>query len=336
MRKVTGFFIACALTLFIPLSASAEDGTVPYSVEAVIPDNQINENATYFDIEMDQDQRQNLEVIIHNTSNETITVNVTNHFTTTNSNGIITYDGMTEEPHESMQHPFDEISSISQEEVEVGANSREEVILNVQAPDEPFDGVILGGLYFTLEADTPEEDSGLEIQNQYSYALAVQITESGNNTEIKPELLLENLNPGIVNHRTGLQTEFVNPTPVIISELEFNGTVSEAGSEEVIYERKADNFTIAPNSQFNFPVMFDNERLEPGTYTFRADVGNGEYNWQFEEDFEITEDTADEANESAVELEEDDSWMVYVILAMAAVILLLAIVIIYLFLKRKK
>lgn len=302
----------------------------------MIPENQVNEKASYFDIEMEQGQSQNLEVVIYNSSDETITINVENNFANTNSNGLIVYDDSGDKPHESMVHSFTEISSIDNQEVEVPPDEQKTVTVNVQAPENSFDGIILGGLFFQMELDESEEEQNVQIQNRYSYALAVQITESDNEKTVEPELEFLEASPGIVNHRTGLQTEFVNTAPVIIDGLEITGSVYEEGSEESIYTRTEEEFTVAPSSKFNFPIMYDNQRLEPGKYIFRATANDGSHEWEFEEAFEVTEEDANEANEEAVELEEDNSWLIYVVIGLAVIVLLLLTVVIFLIVKRKK
>lgn len=288
---------------------------------------------------MEQGQEQELEVIVYNSSNEDITVEVANNPAITNSNGLIVYDGLLEdeELHESMMHPFSEISSIESPTVEVAAGEQESVIVTVQAPDEDFDGVILGGLYFSLEPAEAEDEESVMIQNRYSYALAVQITEEGNDNAIEPNIEMLEVNPGVINYRTGLQTEFVNTAPMIVG-LEIEGSVYEAGEEEPLYTRTEEDFMVAPNSKFKFPVMYDNQRLEPGDYVFRANASNGEETWEFEKEFEVTEEIADEANEEAVELaeEEDNSLLMYLVIGLGLLVAILIIVVLYLLLKRKK
>src|SRR5699024_621089 len=126
-----------------------------------------------------------------------------------------------------------------------------------------------------------------------------------NENTVNPEIELINVDPGTVNYRTGLQTEFINTAPMIVG-LEIEGNVYEVGEEEPVYTRSEEDFTVAPNSKFKFPVMYDNQRLEPGDYVFRAHANNGEETWEFEEEFEVTEEVADEANEEAVELAEEE------------------------------
>ncbi|MEY8561196.1 DUF916 and DUF3324 domain-containing protein [Jeotgalicoccus halotolerans] len=327
------------LFLLFPLTVQANDGAVPYSVQSVLPDNQVDSNASYFDIEMAQGQEQELEVIVNNSSDEDITVEVSNNPGLTNSNGLIVYDGLDEdeELHESMAHPFSEMSSLESPTVDVAAGEQESVFLTVQAPDEAFDGVILGGLYFSLEPAESEATEGVTIQNRYSYALAVQITEEGNDNLVEPNIEILRVEPGIINHRTGLQTEFVNPRPMIVG-LEIEGSVYGAGEEEPLYTRTEESFTVAPNTKFKYPIMYDNERLEPGDYIFRATASRGDESWEFEEEFEISEEKADEANEEAVELveEEDNTLLMYLVIGLGVLVAVLLIVVIYLLRKRKK
>lgn len=317
----------------------ANDGVVPYSVQVVIPENQVNQNVSYFDIEMEQNQTQELEIIVYNSSNQDITVEVSNNPALTNSNGLIVYDGLSEgeELHESMSYPFSEISSIESPTVDIAAGEQETVGVTVEAPNEAFDGLILGGLYFSLEPENTEDTESVTIQNRYSYALAVQIQETGNDNTVEPNIEMLGVDPGVINYRTGLQSEFVNTSPMIVG-LEIEGSVYEEGAEEAMHTRTEENFTVAPNTKFKFPVMYDNQRLEPGNYVFRANASNGEESWEFEEDFEVTEEVADEANEEAVELaeEEDNTLLMYLVIGLGVLVAILLIVVIYLLKKRKK
>ncbi|MCC4722267.1 DUF916 and DUF3324 domain-containing protein [Salinicoccus sp. RF5] len=337
MKRKWFLLIFLSLLLLPSLTAQADDGVVPYSVEAVIPENQVDQGVTYFDIEMEQGERQELEVIVYNSSDEPITVEARANAAATNSNGLIIYDAAEEKPHESMLHPFNEITSIEQGEVEIGPNSQETVTVTVDAPNEPFDGTILGGLHFIQKQEASESEASLQIENRYAYALAVQIREAGNDTVVEPVLEFLSLEPGLINHRTGLQTQFANTAPKLIGGIEFEGSIYPEGSDEPIHTRTVEDFSIAPNSQFNFPVMFEDQKLEPGDYVFRAFVSNSEHEWTFEEVFEITAEAADKANDEAVEIEEEENtWMMPALIALGALVVVLLAVVIYLLLGRRK
>lgn len=336
--KFKFIFIVFIILLISPVKIYANESSVTYSVEAVLNDNQINEDISYFDIGVERKEELELEVIINNSSEEDIIVNIANTTAYTNSNGLITYDGEGTEPHESMEYSFSEISSLESEKVQVPALDQETVKIKVEAPEETFDGIILGGLHFSLDEEYEDAAEGVSIQNRYAYVLGVKIQEKNNDTEVEPELLLNSVKPGIINHRTGLQTEFSNTTPVIINELIFEGSVYEEGAEEPLFTRTVEDFSIAPNSTFNFPVMYDNYRLEAGNYTFKSKVKNDNQEWEFEEEFAVTEETADEANEEAVELveEEDNTLLMYLVIGLGLLVAVLIAVVIYLLVKRKK
>lgn len=336
--KTKLFFIVFILSVFTPMTVLANDSTVPYSVEANLPDNQVNNGVSYFDIEMEPGDSQILEVTVYNSSTEEITININNTIATTNSNGLIVYDGLEddEEPHESMEHPFRDISELESNEITVPAGEQKIVEIQVDAPEESFDGVILGGLHFTLEPSNNDSEDSVMIQNRYSYALAVQISEAGNSNEVEPDIKLLSVDPGVINYRTGLQSEFVNISPTIINGLTVEAGVYEVDSDEPLYKNVVEDFVVAPNSKFNFPVMYNNQRLEAGDYIFKTNISNENHSWEFEEEFEVTEEVADEANEEAVEVEEEDNnWPIYLIIGLAIIIVLLLVILLTV-LKRKK
>src|SRR5699024_11564754 len=102
-----------------------------------------------------------------------------------------------------MEHPFRDISSLESTEITVPAGEQEIVDVEVDAPEESFDGVILGGLHFTLEPDESSAENSVMIHNRYSYALAVQVSHVGNSNEISPHIELIGIDPGVINYRTG-------------------------------------------------------------------------------------------------------------------------------------
>ena len=317
---------------------TTDSGVVPYSVQPQLPENQGNEDVSYFDIEMEPGESQDLEVTVYNSSNEEIEVDVQNTLAKTNSNGIITYDGLGEDevPHESLEHNFTELSSLDESTVKIPAREQKVVTLEVNAPEESFDGVILGGLYFTMEPSESEEAEGVAIQNRYAYSVAVQIREAGNENVVEPDIELMEVEPGAINYRTGLSTTFGNLSPKIIN-TSFEGSVYREGEDEPLYQNMIEEFIIAPHAQFNYNVMYDNHALEPGNYIFKANVKSKDDEWNFEEEFEVTEEVADQANEEAVELiEEEDNNLEIILIIIGAAILIILIVILLLMVRKRK
>ena len=90
--------IPLLLSLFIilgfslPISGYAQEGDVEFSVKTIIPDNQVDTKKSYFDLRMKPEQKQEIETILYNSSDEEITINISVHSATTNQNGLIVYE----------------------------------------------------------------------------------------------------------------------------------------------------------------------------------------------------------------------------------------------------
>lgn len=82
---------------------------------------------------------------------------------------------------------------------------------------------------------------------------------------------------------------------------------------------------MAPNSNFNFGINWDNQEFKPGKYTLKLTAWGSGKKWTFTKDFEIKKDEADKLNDKAVELEKDYT-MWYIIGGIALLVVLLILV----------
>lgn len=93
---------------------------------------------------------------------------------------------------------------------------------------------------------------------------------------------------------------------------------------------------MAPNSNFNYAVDWENQPLKAGQYLLKLHAKNQattdetkEMNqeWNFSEEFRITTDEAKKINEKAVELvKEPISWWIYGLIGLVLFLLLLLII----------
>lgn len=264
---------------------SQSDELVNFSVQAILPSNQVG-TATYFDLEMEPGQVQNLEVSVSNTGTEPIQVELTTNTAATNSNGLVVYDGSIKTFSDTLAHSFSEIAQTKDSIVTVEAGKEKNVIITVNAPEESFDGRILGGLYFKLVNEAEDDQAGIGIQNEFAYVIAVNIVEKGNSTFVKPDFELVTVSPELINYREGLQTTFNSLSSSFLTNVTIEASIFSADDlEEAIYTRKTDGFAIAPHSQFNFPILFEEEALTKGDYVFKATMTHMDTQWAFEETF---------------------------------------------------
>lgn len=324
------------LFFFGPIVAYANEAVVPFSVKAILPENQVNRNVSYFDLSMTPGQKQGLKVQVYNSSSGPIVVSVDTHFAATNGNGIITYDGTIKHYDETMQYPFNKISEVTSGLLSIEPKSQKTVTIQVNAPEESFNGQILGGIHFKLHSNKESEtNETVGFLNEYAYVIGVNIVEEGNSTQLEPQLILNDVEPGLINFQTGLQTSFSNKTPLLIDDLTFTGEVYKREKKEPLFRRVVNDFSVAPNSLFNFPIYFNNQPLEAGDYLFKATAKNDEHEWTFSEKFTISEPKADKTNDQAIDLQPSFQWIKNIFRMFIAVILVLIVIIIFLIIKQK-
>ncbi|MDW5523888.1 DUF916 and DUF3324 domain-containing protein [Carnobacterium maltaromaticum] len=303
-----------------------------YSVKTIIPENQIDKDKTYFDLKMVPGQKQMISLELENSSDQEITIQIGINTATTNRNGVINYGDSNMAKDSSLTY---DISELIQGENEIVLLPKEKKVVNytVTMPEKSFDGILLGGFYIhkKLTKEEQESEKNVQIKNDYSYIVGIKLTET--DVKVEPELKLNDITPGLQNYRTVVNATLQNITPTIISGMSIEASIRKKGSDEIIHQAEKSNQSMAPNSSYQFPISWDNQELKPGKYNLGLKAIDGNNNeWQFSKEFEITSDVK-ELNEEAIELEEKDTFQIYLL---ALVILLILLSICYLIFKKKK
>lgn len=95
MRKIIySLCIICFIAILPTDGADAAD--MAYSVKANLPENQRNNEHTYFDLFMKPKQKQTISITFENHSENPIELEVNYHAAQTNDNGVIDYKGTKE------------------------------------------------------------------------------------------------------------------------------------------------------------------------------------------------------------------------------------------------
>lgn len=347
--------ISSVLSFQPEVAYGQQEERVPYSVKAILPENQKNSDVSYFDLSVIPGESQALKVEVFNSSNEEISVNVSTNAGATNQNGIITYDGSIKEFDESLKYPFDEISKVFNKTLTIPAYQSKIATIDLEIPEEGFDGQILGGIHFVMDNEGEISEGSVGFVNEYAYVIGVnleQIQEKDldkemnidlieklnkldNKTidEIVPAINLNDVNPKLTNYRTSIVAKFSNETPIIVSGLDFNAWITEKGDDDILFSRRIEKFSIGPNNIFEFPIDLENKPLKEGEYTFNAKAKNEKEEFEFSMDFIIEEKEAIDVNNQAVKIDNGINW---VLISLVTLILLFVSLIIYLYIKRKK
>lgn len=337
MKKIL-FIIATLLVgaRLYPTSGEAAD-TMAYSVKANIPENQINKASTYFDLKMEPNQKQEISLTVSNSSDNEATILISPNVAITNQNGVIDYSQSKGKLDSSIKNPISSIISPAQEVV-LGPKETKEVPFTLQMPEKEFNGLILGGFYISKKEDAnqaKDEEKDVQIKNQYSYVIGLQIRENTN--EVKPVMELHDIKPTLLNYRTAVTANLQNTQATIMSDLMVDAKVMKKDSTTILHETKKEKLSMAPNSNFDFPIGWDNQSLDAGKYTLQLVAKTGEDEWEFEKEFEITAKDSKELNDEAIELEKSEAnWLMIIGVIVGSLSLLISTVGYFLYRHNKK
>jgi hypothetical protein len=272
---------------------------VGYSVEAEIPENQLDPSLSYFDLRVNPGDEQELNITIYNHENEEIIVQGAIYNAATNRNGLVVYEEQ-EEIDSSLENPITEFVTLEEKEWTIPAGESETITAIMNLPDEPFDGIKIGGFYFERVLDEAEEHEGVNIENRYAYVIGLQLSE--NDDPVEPNLELQSVEPGLVNQRTAVVAAIQNSEPLLMEDVTIQAAVYEENASDPMLETEQEGINMAPNSTMEFVIDWNNQPLQAGNYMLELVATGGEAEWQWEEGFTIEQED-EQVNETAVEIE---------------------------------
>lgn len=82
----------------------------------------------------------------------------------------------------------------------------------------------------------------------------------------------------------------------------FDAKVTKKDSNEILYETKKENLSIAPNTNFDFPIGLNKDKIAAGNYTVTIDAKEQgtTHRWHMTSDLTIKADKANKLNHDAV------------------------------------
>ncbi|MGX7048984.1 DUF916 and DUF3324 domain-containing protein [Pseudolactococcus piscium] len=324
MRKHKIYLLLFMVIFFLQLSVRVSASEMKFSVQAVIPENQIDKNQSYFDLKMSPGQIQDLKVNLYNDTDKDVTINIISHAATTNQNGVVEYNTQNNKKDDTLKIAFQDIAK-TEEEVTVGAKSKKQILVHLVMPKDSYDGVVLGGLYFTekiTEDNTKNANNG-QVINRYAYVIGVKLTET--ETKVSPELKLNEVKASQINYRNFVTANIQNYKPAIIKDLSIDGKIFKKGDSKVLYSDKRQSLKMAPNSNFDYAISLRDKPFKPGKYTFKGTAKSDVKQWNFEKDFEIKGEAAKSFNKKSVYIKKDFTWMYYLLIGLLLISLLVTI-----------
>lgn len=313
--------------------------TTGVSIKPILPDDYQNKDVSYFDLTLEKGQEITLDLELTNTTNQEGQVGLTLNPATTNDNGLIDYSQPfnAERMDDSLKLPIDQFAELSETTARIPANSSKIVKIKVKLPDTGLEGTVLGGIYATVLSEENQETnqgSSMAIKNKIVYTTGLKISENREN--INGDLLLKKVVAGQISARNMVLVNLQNPIPALMEKLVMKASVTKKGSDKLIQKKQTSGYKMAPNSNFNYAIDWNNQPFVAGDYLLKMEASSEStgQNWAWTKEFTITSKEAKELNEKAVDLDRDNTWM-YLWIGLFLLLLLVGVLISILLIKQK-
>lgn len=312
---------------------------VPYGVNPIYPDNQINKNLTYYDLTMTPGATQTVEIEVVNTSDEEIEIETKALSGMTNINGVVDYLDESEEfkYDKTLKYPFTDLAKV-EKGIKIPGKGSVMVPVTITMPADTYDGIVLGGIEFIQKEKEVSDDTsgGMAIHNKFRYLVSFKLSVT--DAIVKPELVLNDVKASQVSFRNVINANIQNTEMAIVNDVAVEAKVTKKGSSDVLYTSNVKDMQIAPNSNFDLPISLGSKPFKAGTYMLYLVVtAYDNQQWEFKKEFVITSDEASKLNgTSAIELDPETPWVLYITVAVGSLILIGLLIFFILQQKKKK
>ncbi|MBO0473343.1 hypothetical protein IGL98_003305 [Enterococcus sp. DIV0840] len=330
------FFLS---VLIVGPFSTAYGEKIPISVKAILPDNQVTKDAGYYDLKVNPGEKQELSFQLYNQGDKDATVNININPAYTGDGGSFVYTEDETNKDSSLKFPLSSIAT-SEQTVSIPAKGTTVTKVTLDIPSEPFEGLILGAIRVTSadagEKKKEETKKGFNISNNFAYSVAIRLRESDDLP--KSDLALKKVFASQVAGRNTVKVNLQNPTATIIDTVSYDAAVSKKGENAPLHETKVKGYRVAPNTNYNVPISWENQPFTAGTYVAKVKAKSEDtgQEWTFDQEFVISAKEAKELNEQAVDLEKD--YMTYVLIGAGifAILVIFLIILLIVLSKRKK
>lgn len=282
----------------------------------------------YYDLLVKPGQIQNLSLILINNSDHPKKIRITATDAKTSPMVDVSYNNSINIKDDSLKYSFAKFG-FTPKTVNLKAKSQLTVPLDFKVPTKPFKGIILGGIYVKELSSSEIQNASqgktqLHLKNYLSYAFAVQLTED-RQTLVKPDLKIKQIN-GISYHSyPAVGVTIQNRAMALGSTVSVKATTYLKSDRKIRATGHVASGTIAPNSTFTFPLLFDSRKtIKPGAYHLDLKIKTITKSFTFSRDYMITKETATQIDQQNPAIKKSYLWLI--ILAIVSGILLIALI----------
>ncbi|WP_242366053.1 DUF916 and DUF3324 domain-containing protein [Enterococcus faecalis] len=325
------FFLSITLLILVGANDSfAQEKNNQFSITPLNPEND-QPQSSYYDLKMAPQEKKELKLRISNKNEAPLKVKIELNNGTTNDNGITSY--LNKDSRDStLKIAFEDIANIENSIVVVPSNGTKDVLVTLTLPDQKFLGVILGGIRFTQLDSENSKRSSASVIAKSAYTVGVVVRE--NEKEIEPNIKLNDVIATQRNYRNYITANLQNTEPRILKTLKVKAEVYKADKNKLMYKSEQDGMRMAPNSNFNFGVNLNDQKLMFGKYLLKLVVEADGKKFLFEKSFTISKKEAFRLNKNAV-LVKSDNLNIYFFISVFFILFVVSLFMVCLLYKKK-
>lgn len=330
MLKILQITAVCLVMACLSTTVYAQDNPAAIGVTPILPDNQ-NKEVSYFDLLMEPGQEQTVYITLMNSSNDDMNISLQLSYATSSIYDTIQYTEIDESKKDiTLKHPLTSIASLEKDVYTVGPNSSIKVPIYLKMPDEPLNGVILGGI---IAKKVSETDLGYEneisISNEYVYIVGMVLRE--NNEKLIPDLIFSpNSTVSFTDKNIAITANLHNPQPIIMKYMNITMDFHKKGADKILHTVAKDS-VMAPNSNMDYVYNWYDPQVRAGNYTMDVTITFEDQVWKHSYDFTVDPDHAVFFHTPFVE----STPINIALLIICAALLLIVIILIILFIRRR-
>lgn len=333
---ILGVGISTFFAKNITVYAADNESFAGFTTDAKLPDNQYKKEVTYFDLKMKPSQTQELEVVLTNASSKEIVVIPSINRAQTNRAGVVTYSVKSKKQTAGLFYNIEDIITISEKEIVLKAHEEYKLKLQVKMPDQPFEGILAGGLYLYNKTTAKTEGN---IKNHFAREIGLVLRTNDTSEKVAGDLALNKVSSDQENARNVISLLLENAQPAYLSGVDIEGTVTKSGAKTPVLTVEKKNVSIAPNSIFDLPIPLNGEPFKAGTYEFKGTATQKEKIWHFDKKFQITSKEANNYNKKDVSVKKEtifENRLVLLLISLLVLLLLILLFLLFRIYKRKR
>lgn len=281
-----------------------------FTVETVLPSNQVDPSRSFYFLKVNPGEAQKIQLKVISTRKEARTVKISLNDATTSSEATIDYGVDKPEFDPSLKDPVTSLVNVPDEFKEVTVENYEEktIELEINPPQEAFAGIKLGAIRL-IGVPSKEENKKTGLQVVTGYTIGMVLTEDAAQYNAGGDLKFKNVDVLLSNGSKVVGVSLQNDQPKMIDKMKLHVKVKKKGSDKVLYEKKGEDLSVAPNTNFMYQVPLGLENVEAGKYLVEIAANNEEDKWTWTKEVTITNEAADKLNEETIDKVETPKWV---------------------------